>query len=68
MRVEYLGADRLVYGVLEPPLPQEKVIAKLPSMVTVTVEQGKEYRFGVKKRDLRRFARESGLSSNSGTV
>jgi multiple sugar transport system ATP-binding protein len=61
-RVEYLGSDRLVYGVLESPFPQEKVIAKLPSTVTVSVEAGEGREFVVRSRELKRFDRRSGLS------
>jgi multiple sugar transport system ATP-binding protein len=59
-RVEYLGADHLIYGVLEAPLPQEKVIARLPSTVTVSVEAGGSYEFVVDKRNIKRFDADTG--------
>ncbi|MFQ5755059.1 MAG: ABC transporter ATP-binding protein [Acidiferrobacterales bacterium] len=60
-RVEYLGADRLLYGMLESPFPDIKVIAELPSMVTVAIELGKRYEFFVKAANINRFDRASGL-------
>ncbi|MGT2492489.1 ABC transporter ATP-binding protein [Cupriavidus basilensis] len=30
-RIENLGSDRLVYGLLEPPLPPAKVISRIPA-------------------------------------
>jgi len=59
-RVEYLGADRLVYGTLEPPQPPARIISRLPSTVVVQVRPGERHEFAVRKRDLRRFDRESG--------
>lgn len=64
-RVEDLGADHLLYGVLEPPFPQEKVIARLPSAVTMPVEAGERHEFAVKKRDVKRFDRQTGLRADS---
>ena len=59
-RVEYLGADRLLYGVLETPYPEIKIIAELPSMVTLTVEVGQRYDFYVKGENLNRFDKSTG--------
>jgi len=60
-RVEYLGADRLAYGVLGGQFPDSKVIAKLPSTVGVAVQPGKSYEFAVQEKDLKFFDRASGL-------
>ncbi|MFQ5882120.1 MAG: ABC transporter ATP-binding protein [Candidatus Methylomirabilales bacterium] len=60
-RVEHLGADRLLYGVLGDPFPNEKVIANLPSTVTVSIQQGESYEFAVKAKDLKFFDRATGL-------
>src|SRR6184192_2088105 len=46
-RVEYLGADRLVYGVLEGKFQGAKVLARLPSTVTTPVQAGRRYDFAV---------------------
>jgi len=60
-RVEHLGADRLAYGLLGGQFPDSKVIAKLPSTVTVTVEPGKSYEFAIPERDLKFFDKTTGL-------
>ena len=60
-RVEYLGADRLLYGVLEDKFPGAKVIARLPSTVTLPYEGGRRYEFAVPEKELRFFDRTSGL-------
>jgi multiple sugar transport system ATP-binding protein len=54
-RVEYLGADRLIYGVLGGALEGQKVIARLPSTVTVSVEAEKTYDFAVEEQELNFF-------------
>jgi multiple sugar transport system ATP-binding protein len=59
-RVEYLGSDRLVYGTLGGMSDEHKVIAKLPTTVTVAIEQGHTHRFGVLKQFVRRFDAASG--------
>ena len=60
-RLEYLGADRLVYGTLTVPHPEVKVISKLPTAVTVMVEKGQRHEFAVRRKDLKRFDPLSGL-------
>ena len=60
-RVEYLGADRLVYGTLEPPSPPAKVISRLPSTVTAAVQPGERHDFAVRMQDLKQFDRATGL-------
>lgn len=62
-RVEYLGADRLVYGTLEPPSPPVRVISRLPSTVTAAVQPGERHEFAVRTRDLREFDRATGLKN-----
>jgi multiple sugar transport system ATP-binding protein len=59
-RVENLGSDRLVYGVLEAPHAAQKVISRIPCTVTVPVEAGAHYEFTVRSADLRRFDPQSG--------
>ncbi|AYH44027.1 ABC transporter ATP-binding protein [Azoarcus sp. DN11] len=59
-RVEYLGADRLVYGTLAPPLPPSRVIARLPAGPELPVSAGERHEFAVRERDLRHFDRASG--------
>ncbi len=59
-RLEYLGADRLLYGVLESPFPEKKVIAKLPSTVTLPIHPGERYEFVVQHKDLKFFDQDAG--------
>ena len=61
-RIENLGSDRLVYGALEPPLPQASVVSRIPCTVTVPIAAGGGQRFVVRERDLRCFDVESGAS------
>ncbi|AJG22026.1 ABC transporter ATP-binding protein [Cupriavidus basilensis] len=61
-RIENLGSDRLVYGLLEPPLPPAKVISRIPCTVTFPLETGARYPFAVRRADLRRFDPRSGAS------
>jgi multiple sugar transport system ATP-binding protein len=66
-RVEYLGSDELIYGVLEAPFPQEKIIAKLTVSDPFRAQQGQLVVFAVKEKDVRRFNRETGLRADKGT-
>jgi multiple sugar transport system ATP-binding protein len=52
-RVEFLGNERLVYGMAEPPLPPARIVARLP--VGESVPEGGVARFGVAAAELRRF-------------
>ncbi len=65
-RVEYLGADRLVYGVIEGRTPEAHVISKLPTNIRAEINAGEKYDFVVAKRDIDRFDRESGRRLNGG--
>ncbi|MBI2881924.1 MAG: ABC transporter ATP-binding protein [Candidatus Tectomicrobia bacterium] len=60
-RVESLGADRLIYGVLGGPFRDQKAIAKLPSSVPAALREGEAYEFAVPRRDLRFFDKATGL-------
>ncbi len=60
-RVEYLGADRICYGVLEGRFAEAKVTAKLPSTLSTRVEPGRTHEFAVREKDLRFFETASGL-------
>ena len=55
-RVEYLGADRLLYGTLNDRFHGQKVIASLPSTITVGVEPEKIYDFSVPVSALKFFS------------
>ena len=65
-RVEYLGADRLVYGVLEGRTPDTHVISKIPTNVRTELAAGQTYDFVVRRRDLERFDRASGRRIDGG--
>lgn len=64
-RIEYLGADRLLYGALGGQFQDSKVIAKLSSTVNVPIQQGNCYEFAVKQQDLRFFDKATGMRSES---
>jgi multiple sugar transport system ATP-binding protein len=59
-RVENLGSDRYVYGTIPKLDPEAKVIGKLPSTVTASVEPGKANPFGVPSHALRFFDSSTG--------
>src|SRR5207244_4186296 len=57
-RIEYLGADRLLYGILQTSFAaDQKVIANLPATVTVALQPGECYQFAVPESDLKFFDR-----------
>ena len=60
-RVENLGADRLLYGVLRDLAPDRKMIINLPFTVHLPVTEGQAYQFSIKQRDLKFFDKETGL-------
>jgi multiple sugar transport system ATP-binding protein len=59
-RIEYLGADRLLYGFLTGKFGDAHVIADLPSTVTVPIQAGETYEFVVRERDLKFFDQQTG--------
>jgi multiple sugar transport system ATP-binding protein len=59
-RVEYLGAERLVYGVLEDRAPAAHVISKLPNNIRAEIVAGERYDFVVRRSEIDRFDRASG--------
>ena len=60
-RVEYLGAEQQVYGVVEGSAAEKRVIANLSSEMHVKIEPGETYDFAVRKQQLRFFDNETGL-------
>ncbi len=54
-RVEYLGADRLIYGTLIGDFSDQKVLARLPSTVTIKIEPGTSCDFTVPESELKFF-------------
>ena len=60
-RVEYLGADRLLYGTLGGAFSDQKVIARLPSTVTVDINPETTYDFTVEDKELKFFDKSTDL-------
>ncbi|MBI3091124.1 MAG: ABC transporter ATP-binding protein [Candidatus Tectomicrobia bacterium] len=65
LRVESLGSDRLLYGVLRGPSGEQQVIAKLSSTVPLPVHPGETEEFVIATRDLRFFDRDTGLRTQA---
>ncbi|TAK47609.1 MAG: ATP-binding cassette domain-containing protein [Xanthobacteraceae bacterium] len=63
-RLEYLGADRLVYGVLAERTPESHVISKIPTNIRTEIAAGGQYDFVVRRQDIQRFDRKSGQRMN----
>ena len=60
-RVEYLGADRLVYGAVGDASGDTTAVSRLPSTVTVPIQPGDSYDFAVQTADLKFFDKVTGL-------
>jgi multiple sugar transport system ATP-binding protein len=54
-RQEYLGADRLIYGILLGDFSEQKVIARLPATVTVKIDPATSCDFTVPESELKFF-------------
>jgi multiple sugar transport system ATP-binding protein len=54
-RLEYLGADRLLYGALGGAFSDQKVIARMPSTVVAKIEPNRTYDFTVDADEMRFF-------------
>ena len=65
-RVEYLGADHLIYGVIEGRAPEAHVISKFPNNIRVEIAAGQKYEFVVRRTDIARFDRASGRRIDGG--
>jgi len=63
-RVEYLGADRLIYGTLVGDYSDQKVIARLPVTVTEKIDAGTRYDFTVPEQELRFFDKTTELRTS----
>ena len=66
-RVEYLGADRLAYGMVESS-EGPKAVSRLPSTVTYPIRPGARYEFAVSMKDLRFFDKATGLRAESQSI
>jgi multiple sugar transport system ATP-binding protein len=63
-RIEYLGADRLVYGIIEGRAPETHVISKIPTNIRTHIAEDQLYEFVVRRQDVERFDRQSGRRVN----
>ena len=59
-RVEYLGSDRLLYGMIDG-VEDTRMVAKLPWTVAIPIEPGESYEFVVQAEDLKFFDKQTGL-------
>jgi multiple sugar transport system ATP-binding protein len=67
-QVEYLGADRLIYGSLDGDQREETLIADLPVTITTPVDEGRVYEFAVPRKAQRTFDAASGLARSDGAA
>ena len=65
---EYLGAERLVYGNVGEKSHALHVVSRLPGSMSLPIETGRTYTFGVLRDNLRFFDRKSGLRTDQGTA
>ncbi len=65
-RLEFLGADWLIYGALEGGAHEEKVLSKLPPGVAGTLQEGELREFRVERARLRCFDPTTGLRVDDG--
>jgi multiple sugar transport system ATP-binding protein len=61
---EYLGAERLVYGNVGEKSHALHVVSRLPGSMSLPIETGRIYTFGVSRGNLRFFDRKSGLRTD----
>ena len=62
--LEYLGAERLVYGNIGEKCCARHVVSRLPGNISLPVEAGQTYPFAVSRQDIRYFDRLSGLRTD----
>jgi multiple sugar transport system ATP-binding protein len=63
-RIEYLGAERLVYGLIDGLTPETRLISKIPTNIRTHIDAGHVYDFSVRRQDIARFEREGGKRVN----
>jgi len=68
-QVEYLGADRLIYGSVDGEQRAEQtLIADLPVTITTPVTEGEVYEFAVPRVALRYFDAQTGMARRDGVA
>jgi multiple sugar transport system ATP-binding protein len=60
-RVEYLGSERFLYGLVDSAKGQTKIVTALPALVTIPIEAGRTYDFVVDRPDLSFFDKNTEL-------
>jgi len=63
-RLEYLGGERHVHGIVSGIAGETLVIARLPAGVDTRVDPGETYEFAVQERDLRFFDGATGARTD----
>lgn len=58
-RVEYLGSERFLYGLVDSVKGRTKIVSAIPSLVTMPIEAGKTYDFVVDRNDLSFFDKKT---------
>lgn len=58
-RVEYLGSERFLYGLVDSAKGPTKIVSAIPSLVTMPIEAGKTYDFVVDRSDLSFFDKKT---------
>lgn len=66
-RMEFLGADWLIYGLFEGAALEEKILSKVPPAVAATLQEGELYEFCVERSHLRFFDLKTGLRVDHGS-
>lgn len=59
-RIEYLGSERFLYGMIDSHDGRAKIVTKLPSLIRMELEAGQTYPFIVSRTDLSFFDRQTG--------
>jgi multiple sugar transport system ATP-binding protein len=67
-RIEYLGADRLVYGTIDGRIPETHLISKIPTNIRTHIDAGQVYDFVVRRQDMARFDHDSGRRVDGGAA
>ena len=67
-RIEYLGAERLVYGAIEGRWPKANVISRIPTNIRVEIEAGRLLDFSVRRQDIERFDRANSRRVVNGSL
>lgn len=59
-RIEYLGSERFIYGMIDSAEGKTRVVAKLPTLIEVDIEANNTYDFVVSHHDINYFDKQTG--------